>query len=135
MIIILIIIVVIFVIIISQSNSTEETQPHYTNDTITGYVYIISNESFKDSWVKIGMTTRSVEDRIREFNTATPLNFYIITEIACPDPYSVEQDLHARLDKYRPRKRKEFFKIDHKTLKEELSKIDYLNLKETENED
>lgn len=38
-----------------------------------GYVYILTNPSFKEDWVKIGKSTRTVDVRSKELdNTAVP---------------------------------------------------------------
>ena len=43
-----------------------------------GYVYILTNPSFKEDWVKIGMSSRHVDIRSKELdNTAVPLPFEI----------------------------------------------------------
>ena len=43
-----------------------------------GYVYILTNPSFKEDWVKIGKTAREVNVRSKELdNTAVPLPFEI----------------------------------------------------------
>lgn len=43
-----------------------------------GYVYILTNPSFWDDWVKIGKSKRLPEIRGRElYNTAVPLPFEI----------------------------------------------------------
>ena len=39
-----------------------------------GYVYILTNPSFKEDWVKIGKSSRPVDIRSKELdNTAVPL--------------------------------------------------------------
>lgn len=44
-----------------------------------GYVYIFTNDSFKDGWVKIGKSSRPVDVRSKELdNTAVPLSFVIL---------------------------------------------------------
>ena len=43
-----------------------------------GYVYILTNKSFRDDWVKIGKSSRPVDVRSKELdNTAVPLPFDI----------------------------------------------------------
>lgn len=43
-----------------------------------GYVYILTNPSFREDWVKIGMSSRPVDVRSKELdNTAVPLPFEI----------------------------------------------------------
>lgn len=44
--------------------------------TEPGYVYILTNPSFKEDWVKIGKSARPVDIRSKELdNTAVPLPF------------------------------------------------------------
>ncbi len=41
-----------------------------------GYVYILTNPSFREDWVKIGKSRRPVDVRSKELdNTAVPLHF------------------------------------------------------------
>ena len=43
-----------------------------------GYVYILTNPSFREEWVKIGKSSRPVDVRSKELdNTAVPLPFEI----------------------------------------------------------
>ena len=43
-----------------------------------GYVYILTNPSFREDWVKIGKSSRPVDVRSKELdNTAEPLPFEI----------------------------------------------------------
>ena len=43
-----------------------------------GYVYILTNPSFREDWVKIGKSSRPVNIRSKELdNTAVPLPFEI----------------------------------------------------------
>lgn len=47
-----------------------------------GYVYILTNPSFKEDWVKIGKSARPVDIRSKELdNTAVPLPFEIFAAI------------------------------------------------------
>ena len=44
----------------------------------TGYVYILTNPSFKEDWVKIGMCSTPVEQRVKQLDsTGVPLPFEI----------------------------------------------------------
>ena len=47
-----------------------------------GYVYILTNPSFREDWVKIGKSARPVDIRSKELdNTAVPLPFEIYATI------------------------------------------------------
>ena len=46
------------------------------------YVYILTNPSFREDWVKIGKSSRPVDIRSKELdNTAVPLSFEISDSI------------------------------------------------------
>lgn len=48
------------------------------NNNKAGYVYILTNPSFQEDWVKIGKSSRPVDVRSKELdNTAVPLPFEI----------------------------------------------------------
>ena len=38
-----------------------------------GYVYILTNQSFREDWVKIGMSSRPVEQRLKELDNTIGL--------------------------------------------------------------
>lgn len=47
-------------------------------ESVKGYVYILTNPSFREDWVKIGKSSRLVDVRSKELdNTAVPLPFEI----------------------------------------------------------
>ena len=49
-----------------------------TSEQEKGFVYILTNKSFRDNWVKIGKSSRPVNVRSKELNnTAVPLPFDI----------------------------------------------------------
>lgn len=81
-----------------------------------GYVYILTNPSFKEDWVKIGKTSRSVEERVNDLdNTAVPLPFQIYATIQTAKYNEVEKIVHKMMDKLnehlRVRKNREFFNV------------------------
>ena len=61
------------------------------NDSKQGYVYILTNPSFKEDWVKIGKSSRPVDVRSKELdNTAVPLPFEIFATMkTCKKPLIV----------------------------------------------
>ena len=80
-----------------------------------GYVYILSNPSFREDWIKIGKSSREVDVRSKELdNTAVPLPFEIYATIKTSKYNELEKHLHEILtdlaDK-RIRKGREFFNI------------------------
>lgn len=80
---------------------------------MSGLLYALKNESMP-GLLKIGFTTRSIEDRVAEFgsSTATPTPFEIVFYFACSDPQSDEVLAHEVLGKYRLNQDREFFKIN-----------------------
>lgn len=85
------------------------------NNKDKGYVYILTNPSFREDWVKIGKSSREVDVRSKELdNTAVPLPFEIYATIKTAKYNELERHLHEILtdlaDK-RIRKGREFFNI------------------------
>ncbi|MDR1450938.1 MAG: GIY-YIG nuclease family protein [Helicobacteraceae bacterium] len=81
-----------------------------------GYVYILTNPSFKDDWVKIGKSAREVNVRSKELdNTAVPLPFSIFATLKTPKYNEAEKFIHKMIDMVAPdiriRKGREFFNI------------------------
>lgn len=77
-----------------------------------GYVYILTNEAMP-GLVKIGMTTRSVEQRVHELNTTgIPFPFDIYDSFVCPKCDEVEQEVHKALAECRVNDGREFFLCD-----------------------
>jgi hypothetical protein len=78
---------------------------------VPGYLYILSN-AHMPGLLKIGLTTRSVSERVAELNSATgvPTAFTVEAYFESRDPDAHEAAIHQRLDQYRVPSR-EFFKI------------------------
>lgn len=87
-----------------------------TNDP--GYVYILTNPSFREDWVKIGKSTRPVDIRSKELdNTAVPLPFEIFATMKTSKFNEVERLVHKTIDRLtdlRIRQNREFFNVDPK---------------------
>ena len=65
-----------------------------------GYVYILTNPSFKEDWVKIGKSSRPVDIRSKELdNTAVPLPFEIYATLKTVKYNEVEHQLHQMIDR------------------------------------
>lgn len=81
-----------------------------------GFVYILTNESFKEDWVKIGKSSRPVDVRSKELdNTAVPLPFEIYATIQTEKYSQVERKIHKQIDRLsdlRIRPNREFFNIE-----------------------
>ncbi len=80
-------------------------------------VYILTNEAM-DGLVKIGRTTTSVEQRIKELdNTSVPLPFQCFYAGEVKDSAFVESHLHQAFSDKRVRGNREFFRIDPNQVK------------------
>ena len=80
-----------------------------------GYVYILTNPSFREDWVKIGKSARPVDIRSKELdNTAVPLPFEIYATIQTVKYNDVEKHVHKTIDRLtdlRIRQNREFFNV------------------------
>lgn len=80
-----------------------------------GYVYVLTNPSFKEDWVKIGKSKRLPNVRSKElFNTAVPLPYEIYATIQTEKYNEVERMIHRSIDRIsdlRINKSREFFNI------------------------
>jgi len=83
---------------------------------MSGYVYILTNPSFRDDWVKIGKSSRPVNIRSKELdNTAVPLPFEIYAVMKTEKYEAAEKQIHGLIDLVNPdiriRKGREFFNV------------------------
>ena len=80
-----------------------------------GYVYILTNPSFREDWVKIGKSSRPVDVRSKELdNTAVPLPFEIFATMKTRKYNEVEKLVHKTIDRLtdlRIRQNREFFNV------------------------
>lgn len=80
-----------------------------------GYVYILTNPSFREDWVKIGKSHRPVDIRSKELdNTAVPLPFKIFATMKTAKFNEVEKLVHKTIDRLtdlRIRQNREFFNV------------------------
>jgi len=80
-----------------------------------GFVYILTNPSFREDWVKIGKSSRPVDVRSKELdNTAVPLPFEIFATLKTAKFDIVEKKIHKAIDRLtdlRIRQNREFFNI------------------------
>lgn len=76
-----------------------------------GYVYILSNPSMPGI-IKIGKTTRSVEQRCLElYQTGVPMPFNIVHSVLSPDCSALEAEMHRRFSDERIAGGREFFRV------------------------
>lgn len=80
-----------------------------------GFVYILTNPSFREDWVKIGKSSRPVDVRSKELdNTAVPLPFEIYATLKTEKYNQVEKQIHKQIDRLtdlRIRQNREFFNV------------------------
>lgn len=77
-----------------------------------GYVYILSNPSYRPGIFKIGLTTRAVGTRANELDTTgVPTPFVVCAKIKTHDCHDLEKMLHQKYASNRVRDRREFFKL------------------------
>lgn len=85
------------------------------NKNEPGYVYILTNPSFREDWVKIGKSSRPVDVRSKELdNTAVPLPFEIFATMRTCKYNEVEKLVHKTIDRLtdlRIRQNREFFNV------------------------
>lgn len=85
------------------------------NKNTPGYVYILTNPSFREDWVKIGKSYRPVDIRSKELdNTAVPLPFEIFATMKTSKYNEVEKLVHKNIDRLsdlRIRQNREFFNV------------------------
>jgi hypothetical protein len=85
-------------------------------DPDAGQIYILSTRELPN-FLKIGYTTRSVTDRVREINSATgvmiPFGVRAIWRVK--DAPNMERKIHEALSEYRVRSDREFFQIKYGT--------------------
>lgn len=80
-----------------------------------GYVYILTNPSFCENWVKIGKSKQPVDMLLKELNqTAVPLPFEIFATMETVKYNEVERFVHKTIDRLtdqRTRQNREFFNV------------------------
>lgn len=79
-----------------------------------GYVYILTNPSFREDWVKIGKT-KNMEERLKTLdNTSVPLPFEVFATIKTVKYNEAEKLVHRYIQRFtnlRIRNNREFFNV------------------------
>jgi len=93
-----------------------------------GYVYVLTNPSFKEDWVKIGQSSRFPDVRSRELdNTAVPLPYEVYVTLKTVKFNIAERKIHEFVKKLNPelriRQNREFFNIKPEDAAEILESI------------
>lgn len=79
----------------------------------SGVIYIMRQASMNKDIFKIGLTTRTSEERSKELsNTSVPDKFLVAAQFPTVDCKKAEKFIHDRLSVYRLSKRREFFKVN-----------------------
>ena len=113
----------------SEPPIPRQTPPNTASSPLeqVGWVYILTNPSFREDWVKIGKSSRPVDVRSKELdNTAVPLPFEIFATLKTAKYEIVEKQMHKAIDRLtqlRIRKNREFFNIDPQKAYEQLSDL------------
>lgn len=85
-----------------------------------GIIYVLVNEGMP-GYAKIGMTTTSVEQRMKELDTTgIPLPFECFFAMKVPNVAMVEKHLHDAFADQRIRKNREFFEISPERIRSAL---------------
>jgi len=90
---------------------------------MNGYIYILKNNSYESSLLKIGKTTDCPKTRARAlFSGATgiPGEFIVVFSYNVPDCHVAEKVIHKRLRTYRYHNKREFFFLSIKIAKKAI---------------
>lgn len=89
-----------------------------------GYVYCISNPSFKENLFKIGFTTKNLQKRIDSlYKTGVPTKFHINLAKMVKNCRRTETDIHFKLKNMRVNPSREFFKCTLPKIKAIFEKV------------
>jgi hypothetical protein len=85
---------------------------HKKDGPVSGHIYIAKNEGMPGI-LKIGMTTKSVHERLSQLSksTSAPFDFRLVESFHCEDVINAEAEIHEAFSKFRPNKLREFFSI------------------------
>lgn len=88
-----------------------------------GFIYIIRNPEHRENIYKVGVTTRDINDRLKELSmTSSITDFELIDHWWVKDCYSFENKIHKELRAYRIREDREFFDLNINLLKQVILK-------------
>ncbi len=93
----------------------------YKKKSMKGYVYVLSNPSMPNLY-KIGMTTRTVEERVKELDTTgVPTPYKIELSIQTNNPKQFERFLHRCFNQNRVNNKREFFNVSLSQIKSTIA--------------
>ena len=88
--------------------------------TANGFVYVLENDSMPNFY-KIGWTERTPEERAKELSgTGLPMPYRVAYSKSTNLTGEVEKEIHKKLDQFRHRPNREFFKADLETIKKTI---------------
>lgn len=100
----------------------KNTQEFFTENA--GRIYIMRNGNLGDNVYKIGLTTKTTDERARQLSkTSIPDKFYVMREWNVKDCHLAEKNIHELLNKYRIDKRREFFEVDMRTANDVIDSV------------
>ena len=93
--------------------------------TKPGIIYVMRNASHEKDIFKIGLTTRTSEERSNELtrSTSSPDSFLIVQDWEVSDCVKAEKLIHEYLEKYRVNPRREFFKAPYKEIVKIIDRV------------
>ena len=122
---------------IEQLESKIEQNNYALTHQRAGYVYVVSNDDMKEGQYKIGITRRSVEERMSELGTGAshsfPMNIH--GYVYCEDCFEVEGALHKYFENNRVNQvnpRKEWFKTNLTEIRKAFKELFDINIVLTE---
>ena len=91
------------------------------NNKTGGYVYILTNNTYPNL-IKIGMTTSTSERRLKGVNGSGVVDDWQVEwDYYCLRPWDLEQTIHLKLDDFRERNDREFFRM---SIKQAINEIE-----------
>ncbi len=94
------------------------SSPYKFDGNRAGYIYVMRSAAHAKDIFKIGLTTRTTEERAKELtrSTSSPDHFLTVQEWATPDCVLAEKLIHEELARYRINPGREFFKAEYKDI-------------------
>jgi len=96
----------------------EQTPEKETSATSSeGWIYILTNPSLEKDLLKVGKTTRTPQERVKEISapTGVPTNYHVAFQKEVADCDLVEVIIGKELQRYKYNQNREFFKLPLKT--------------------
>ena len=89
-----------------------------------GKIYIMRNANLPYNVYKIGLTTKSTNERAEQLSkTSIPDRYFVMREWDVKDCYMAEKTIHGLLEKFRLDSRREFFQLDMKIANEIIDSV------------